>query len=79
MPRLLQMTWSSKALQEMISVCYKYSCLRRYQYNTGKCAVVTFNEYIEAWIQTQFSARGVSNDAIYEKEEYNHLGLICNE
>ena len=35
---------SCKALQSMISICYRYSCLWRYQYNLLKCAIVTFNE-----------------------------------
>ena len=28
---------SSKALPEMILICYKYSCLWRFQYNPNKC------------------------------------------
>ena len=38
------LSFSSKTLQEMINIIYTYSCLWRYQYNPGKCAVVTFNE-----------------------------------
>ena len=38
---------SSKALQEMISICYRYACLWRYQYNPDKCAVTQIkSQYI---------------------------------
>ena len=55
-----------------------YSCLWRYQYNLDKCAVVTFNESKRIFKR---SSRPwvVGNNAICEKEEYNHLGIICNK
>ena len=69
---------SSKALQEMINICYEYSCLWRYQYNSGKCAVVTFNESKRVY-KRNYRSWVVGNNAICEREEYNHLGIICNK
>ena len=69
---------SRKALQEMITMCYRYSCLWRYQYNPDTCAMVTFNES-ERIFKRSSRPWVVGSNAICEKEEYNHLGIICNE
>ena len=43
-----------------------------------KCAVVTFNESKRLFKRSSRPWK-VGNDAIYEKEEYNHLGISCNK
>ena len=69
---------SITSLKTMIDICYKLSCLLRYQYNSNKCAVVTFNE---SKLVYKRSSRSwvMGNDIIYEKEEYDHLGIVCNK
>ena len=69
---------SSKALQSMINICYQYSCLWRYQYNTSKCAVVTFNESKRSNSRCS-RAWSVEFQEIPEKKEFVHLGLICSK
>ena len=68
---------SIKALQKMITMCYMYFCLWGYQYNPDKSAVVTFNES-ERIFKRISRPLFVGSNVICEKEEYNHLGIICN-
>ena len=69
---------SSKALQEMINICYRYSCLWRYQYNPDKCAVVTFKE--SKRVLKRNSRPWVDgNDVIPENVDYNHLRIVGNK
>ena len=67
---------SSKSLQDMINMCHQYSCV--FQYNATKGAIVTFNEFKRA-----FAGRSrswfVGNEEIQEKDEFVHLGNLCNK
>lgn len=69
---------SSKALQNMISICYQYSCLWRYQYNASKCAIVTYNESKRSYLRNTRTWH-IGPDALQEKEEYVHLGILCHK
>ena len=69
---------SCKALQSMISFCYRYSCLWRYQYNPLKCAIVTFNETSRSYKSNQRSWF-IGDREITEYEEFVHLGIKRNK
>ena len=69
---------SCKALQSMISICYRYSGLWRYQYNPLKCAIVTFNETSQSYKSNQRSWF-IGDREITEYEEFVHLSIKRNK
>ena len=64
---------SITSLKTMIDICYKYSCLWRYQYNSNKCAVVTFNESKRAYKRSTSKKR---NTIIWEQNAINTLTTL---
>jgi len=67
-------TLSKHAMDQLLDMCYRYSCRWRYDYNPKKCAVVVYNEdKVSAHRSTRVWHLGP--EIIEEKESYTHLGL----
>ena len=73
---MLLLSLSIKSLQNMIDICYNYSCRWRFQYNPSKCAVIVFNETKRSSLKAQRTFTIVSH-VISEVHEYKHLGVIA--
>ena len=58
----------------MMDTCFKYSCKWRFQYNSSKCAIMTFNETKKASLQARRSYT-LGDDIIKEVLSYSHLGV----
>ena len=69
---------SSKSLQSMMNICYRYACQWRYQYNAHKSVIVTFNESKQSFKKRPHNW-SMGQLKIMEKEEYSHLGIVCNK
>ena len=69
---------SKRKLDNMLSMCYSYSCRWRYEYNASKCAVVVFNETKHQFQRTD-RVWFLGNERVIESESYLHLGITCNK
>ena len=68
-------SFSKHGLDQMMSICYNYSCKWRYLYNPSKCAVVVFNNHgtsrIGEW--------RLGPEVVAEVSSYTHLGIALNK
>jgi hypothetical protein len=71
---------SKHGLDQMISICYRYSTLWRFEYNPSKCSVVVYNEpkieYEKAICHRKWT---IGTKTICEGIEYVHLGITLNK
>ena len=67
-------TLSKGALDQMMNICFRYSCKWRYEYNARKCAVIVFNDtYRHVHVDKRQWMLG--RDPVDEKFDYTHLGV----
>ncbi len=70
---MILISFSKYGLDSMLKICYDYACKWRFEYNTGKCAVIVFNEPCKT--ERQWF---LGENSIQEVSEYTHLGIICD-
>ena len=71
---MVLISFSKNGLQNMIDICYRYSCKWRYEYNPNKCGVIVFNESKADFTKCNRKwSLGPNN--IKEMESYTHLGI----
>jgi hypothetical protein len=76
---MLLLSLSRKSLQVMLKLCYRYSCLWRYQYNASKCAVVVFKEYRGSESRCDHAPKMYLGEyPLSEVTSYKHLGITCD-
>ncbi|MES9880824.1 MAG: reverse transcriptase family protein [Sedimenticola sp.] len=75
---MILMSYSKFGLQNMINMCNSYSNKWRYQYNASKSAVVVFNESHLAF-QRNTRHWQLAGQTVTEREQYTHLGVICDK
>ena len=71
---MVLISFSKNGLQNMLDICYRYSCKWRYEYNPNKCGVIVFNESKADFTKCNRKwSLGPNN--IKEMESYTHLGI----
>ena len=75
---MLLLSLSPNGLQQMMTICYEYSCQWRYDYNASKCAVIVFNETEHAFKRCT-RVWQLGKDEVKERDSYTHLGIICDK
>ena len=71
-------SYSKRALEMMLAICFKYANKWRFEYGIIKCLIVVFNELKRAFLQAN-RIWNVDNVQIEEGIEYKHLGVICDK
>jgi len=61
-------------LDNMLDICYSYSCKWRYFYNAKKCAVLVFNDSANPSLERTYR---IGPDVI--RETQIHIGIFCDE
>jgi len=67
-------TLSKGALDQMMSICVRYSCKWRYEYNARKCAVIVFNDTYRH-VNVDKRQWMLGREPVDEKYDYTHLGV----
>lgn len=75
---MLVQSFSKIGLEELISICVNYAYTWRFLHSASKSAVVVFNEKKSDFLRTERSWK-LGNDYIPEKEQYKHLGILCDK
>ena len=77
---MVLLSLSKDGLQELMNICYRYSCAHRYSYNANKSAVIVSNESLYSK-QTVYKNRtwSLGNDLVQECETYMHLGVLFHK
>ena len=71
-------SYSKRALEMMLAICFKYANKWRFEYGIIKCLIVVFNELQRAYLQAN-RIWNFGNAQIEEGVEYKHLGVTCDK
>ena len=75
---MLLSSLSKKGLDELMAICYRYSCKWRFEYQPSKCSVIVYNETKYEYLRSDRKWL-LGNSVIEEEESYRHLGVITNK
>ena len=75
---MLLSSLSKKGLDELMTICYRYSCKWRFEYQPSKCYVIVYNETKYEHLRS-YRKWLLGNSVIEEEESYRHLGVITNK
>ncbi|MCG8112938.1 MAG: reverse transcriptase family protein [Candidatus Thiodiazotropha taylori] len=75
---LLLASLSKGGLDELMRICYAYSCRWRYEYAALKCCIVVYNESRFEYLKSSRTWY-LGNNQVDESENYKHLGFIHNK
>ncbi|KAH3890998.1 hypothetical protein DPMN_015089 [Dreissena polymorpha] len=73
---MILVSLSRHGLQCMLSICYKYSEHRRFEYNSEKCGVIALNDSVRSCRDRKWY---IGTQQLNEVEVCNQLSLICDE
>ena len=71
-------SYSKRALEMMLAICFKYANKWRFEYGIIKCLIFVFNELKRAFLRAN-RIWNFDNVQIEEGIEYKHLGVICDK
>ena len=71
---MVLISFSKIGLQNMMDICYRYSCKWRYEYNPNKCGIIVFSESKADYIKCN-RKWSLGSNVIKEVESYTHLGI----
>lgn len=75
---MLVESYSKAGLEGLINICLKYSYTWRFLHSANKSAVVVYNEKKSDFMRTKRVWK-LGEDFIPEKEQYKHLGILCDK
>ena len=75
---MLLSSLSKKGLDELMTICYRYSCKWRFEYQPSKCSVIVYNETKYEYLRSDRKWL-LENSVVEEEESYRHLGVITNK
>ncbi|MES9994111.1 MAG: reverse transcriptase family protein [Candidatus Thiodiazotropha sp.] len=75
---MLLLSLSKNSLDNLMHICYRYSCLWRYDYSPSKSAVIVFNE-TKYYYKKHRRVWYLGPNEVTEGENYKHLGVNCNK
>ena len=74
---MVLMSFSKKGLEQMLHICWLYSCKWRYYYNAQKCKILIFNDKRSTPPNQQHFMLG--QEVLELCESYCHLGVTCEK
>ena len=75
---MLLMALSKLCLDELLRICFLYSCKWRYEYGPLKCSVIVFNETRGHFVKSNRKWL-LGPHTVKEEERYNYLGTMFSK